>query len=91
WPDRSAAPQAARALRLTAPDLRRLGVVDEVVSEPSSAAHDDPAETAHRLRAALLANLLPLLDVPPAMLVRLRRQRFRRFGANRVGTRAGLR
>ncbi|MBQ0989829.1 acetyl-CoA carboxylase carboxyltransferase subunit alpha [Micromonospora sp. PSH03] len=91
WPDRSAAPQAARALRLTAPDLRRLGVVDEVVSEPSSAAHDDPAETAHRLRAALLANLLPLLDVPPAMLVRLRRQRFRRFGANRVGARAGLR
>ncbi|WP_430501923.1 acetyl-CoA carboxylase carboxyltransferase subunit alpha [Micromonospora trifolii] len=91
WPDRSAAPQAARALRLTAPDLRRLGVVDEVVSEPSSAAHDDPAETAHRLRATLLANLLPLLDVPPAMLVRLRRQRFRRFGANRVGARAGLR
>ncbi|MGC4869086.1 acetyl-CoA carboxylase carboxyltransferase subunit alpha [Micromonospora sp. DT53] len=91
WPDRSAAPQAARALRLTAPDLCRLGVVDEVVSEPSSAAHDDPAETADRLRAALLANLLPLLDVPPAMLVRLRRQRFRRFGANRAGARAGLR
>ncbi|MGW5560749.1 acetyl-CoA carboxylase carboxyltransferase subunit alpha [Micromonospora sp. NPDC003944] len=91
WPDRSAAPQAARALRLTAPDLCRLGVVDEVVPEPSSAAHDDPAETAHRLRAALLDNLLPLLDVPPAMLVRLRRQRFRRFGANRSGARAGLR
>ncbi|MEU4555686.1 acetyl-CoA carboxylase carboxyl transferase subunit beta [Micromonospora violae] len=87
WPDRSAAPQAARALRLTAPDLCRLGVVDEVVAEPSSAAHDDPAEAAHRLRAALLANLLPLLDVPPATLVRLRRQRFRRFGANRAGTR----
>ncbi|MEU8421978.1 acetyl-CoA carboxylase carboxyltransferase subunit alpha [Micromonospora sp. NPDC048835] len=91
WPDRSAAPQAARALRLTAPDLCRLGVVDEVVPEPSSAAHDDPAETAHRLRAALLANLLPLLDVPPAMLVRLRRQRFRRFGANRSGVQAGRR
>ncbi|MET8090560.1 acetyl-CoA carboxylase carboxyltransferase subunit alpha [Micromonospora sp. NPDC005220] len=91
WPDRSAAPQAARALRLTAPDLCRLGVVDEVVSEPSSAAHDDPAETAHRLRAALLANLLPLLEVPPAMLVRLRRQRFRRFGATRAGARVGLR
>ncbi|WP_433319742.1 acetyl-CoA carboxylase carboxyltransferase subunit alpha [Micromonospora sp. CA-269861] len=91
WPDRSAAPQAARALRLTAPDLCRLGVVDEVVSEPSNAAHDDPAETAHRLRAALLANLVPLLDVPPAMLVRLRRQRFRRFGANRADARVGRR
>lgn len=87
WPDRSAAPQAARALRLTAPDLCRLGVVDEVVPEPPSAAHDDPTETAHRVRAALLANLLPLLDVPPAMLVRLRRQRFRRFGGARAGAR----
>ncbi|PYC65958.1 acetyl-CoA carboxylase carboxyl transferase subunit beta [Micromonospora arborensis] len=91
WPDRSAAPQAARALRLTAPDLCRLGVVDEVVPEPSTAAHDNPAETAHRLRAALLTNLLPLLDVPPAMLVRLRRQRFRRFGSTRAGVRAGAR
>ncbi|MCO1594958.1 acetyl-CoA carboxylase carboxyltransferase subunit alpha [Micromonospora sp. RHAY321] len=91
WPDRSAAPQAARALRLTAPDLRRLGVVDEIVPEPAPAAHDDPAETARRLRAALLANLLPLLDVPPAMLVRLRRQRFRRFGAARFAARAGAR
>lgn len=91
WPDRSAAPQAARALRLSAPDLRRLGVVDEVVPEPPAAAHDDPAETALRLRAALLANLLPLVDVPPAMLVRLRRQRFRRFGATRAGQRAGVR
>ncbi|MFG1919641.1 acetyl-CoA carboxylase carboxyltransferase subunit alpha [Micromonospora sp. NPDC048898] len=91
WPDRSAAPQAARALRLTAPDLCRLGVVDEVVPEPAGAAHDDPAETARRLRAALLTNLLPLLDVPPAMLVRLRRQRFRRFGTTRAGARAGAR
>ncbi|PWR08809.1 acetyl-CoA carboxylase carboxyl transferase subunit beta [Micromonospora acroterricola] len=91
WPDRSAAPQAARALRLTAPDLCRLGVVDEIVPEPAVAAHDDPAEAARRLRAALLANLLPLLDVPPAMLVRLRRQRFRRFGAARAGARAGAR
>ncbi|MEV4657283.1 acetyl-CoA carboxylase carboxyltransferase subunit alpha [Micromonospora sp. NPDC049301] len=91
WPDRSAAPQAARALRLTAPDLCRLGVIDEIVPEPAPAAHDDPAETARRLRAALLANLLPLLDMPPAMLVRLRRQRFRRFGAARSGARAGAR
>ncbi|MFF5180847.1 acetyl-CoA carboxylase carboxyltransferase subunit alpha [Micromonospora sp. NPDC000316] len=91
WPDRPAAPQAARALRLTAPELCRLGVVDEIVPEPATAAHDDPGETAHRLRAALLANLLPLLDVPPAILVRQRRQRFRRFGAARAGTRAGAR
>ncbi|MFC4147512.1 acetyl-CoA carboxylase carboxyltransferase subunit alpha [Micromonospora mangrovi] len=83
WPDSSAAPQAARALRLTAPDLCRLGVVDEVVPEPAPAAHHDPSTAADLLRAALSANLAPLLDVPPATLVRRRRQRFRRYGAAR--------
>ncbi|WP_433384979.1 acetyl-CoA carboxylase carboxyltransferase subunit alpha [Micromonospora sp. KLBMP9576] len=91
WPDRGAAPQAARALRLTAPDLCRLGVVDDLVPEPAPAAHHDPEAAARALREAVLAHLLPLLDVPPATLVRRRRQRFRRFGAARLGTRAGAR
>ncbi|WBB68213.1 acetyl-CoA carboxylase carboxyltransferase subunit alpha [Micromonospora sp. WMMD812] len=91
WPNRSAAPQAARALRLTAPDLRRLGVVDEIVPEPVGAAHDDPEAAAQALRDALRDTLAPLRDVPPATLVRLRRQRFRRFGAARAGSRAGAR
>lgn len=83
WPDSSAAPQAARALRLTATDLCRLGVVDEVVPEPEPAAHGDPAGAADLLRRALTASLTGLLDVPPATLVRRRRQRFRRYGAAR--------
>ncbi|MFG2052739.1 acetyl-CoA carboxylase carboxyltransferase subunit alpha [Micromonospora sp. NPDC048930] len=83
WPDSSAAPQAARALRLTAADLCRLGVVDEVVPEPEPAAHGDPAGAADRLGRAVAANLAALLDVPPATLVRRRRQRFRRYGAAR--------
>ncbi|MFI7608122.1 acetyl-CoA carboxylase carboxyltransferase subunit alpha [Micromonospora sp. NPDC049366] len=91
WPDRSAAPQAARALRLTAPDLRRLGVVDEIVPEPAGAAHVDPEATARALGDVVRDNLLPLLDVPAATLVRLRRQRFRRFGAARASLRAGAR
>ncbi|MFG1779801.1 acetyl-CoA carboxylase carboxyltransferase subunit alpha [Micromonospora sp. NPDC049048] len=91
WPDRGAAPQAARALRLTAPDLCRLGIVDDVVPEPTPAAHHDPADAARALRAAVLAHLLPLLDVPSTTLVRRRRQRFRRFGAARLGARAGAR
>lgn len=91
WPDRGAAPQAARALRLTAPDLCRLGIVDDLVAEPAPAAHHDPQAAARALREAVLAHLLPLLDVPPATLVRRRRQRFRRFGAARLGARAGAR
>jgi acetyl-CoA carboxylase carboxyl transferase alpha subunit/acetyl-CoA carboxylase carboxyl transferase beta subunit len=85
WQDSSAAPQAARALRLTAPDLCALGIVDEIVPEPATAAQDDPEGAAELLRRALLTNLVPLLDVPPATLVRRRRQRFRRFGTPRVG------
>ncbi|MBQ1050036.1 acetyl-CoA carboxylase carboxyltransferase subunit alpha [Micromonospora sp. C51] len=91
WPGRTAAPQAARALRLTAPDLCRLGVVDEVVPEPDGSAADDPEATARTVRQALLANLLPLLDVPTVTLVQRRRRRFRRFGAARAGVRAGAR
>ncbi|GAA2718209.1 acetyl-CoA carboxylase carboxyltransferase subunit alpha [Micromonospora olivasterospora] len=91
WPDSSAAPQAARALRLTAPDLCRLGIADEVVAEPAGGTQADPAAAAELLRAAVLANLTPLLDVPPATLVRRRRQRFRRFGAARAGAVAGAR
>ncbi|MEU8300720.1 acetyl-CoA carboxylase carboxyltransferase subunit alpha [Micromonospora sp. NPDC048909] len=91
WPDRSAAPQAARALRLTAPDLHRLGVVDDIVPEPPGAAHAEPEAVARTLRNAVLGALLPLLDVPAATLVRRRRQRFRRFGAARAGIRAGAR
>ncbi|WP_405108269.1 acetyl-CoA carboxylase carboxyltransferase subunit alpha [Micromonospora sp. NBC_01405] len=85
WPDSSAAPLAARALRLTAPDLCALGIADEVVAEPEPAAHADPEAAGELLRRAVLANLTPLLDVPPATLVRRRRQRFRRYGAARTG------
>ncbi|MGR6320403.1 acetyl-CoA carboxylase carboxyltransferase subunit alpha [Micromonospora soli] len=84
WPDSSAAPQAARALRLTAADLCRLGVVDEVVPEPSPAAHGDPTAAADLLGRAVAANLAGLLDVPPATLVRRRRHRFRGYGAART-------
>ncbi|WP_432050385.1 acetyl-CoA carboxylase carboxyltransferase subunit alpha [Verrucosispora sp. NA02020] len=91
WPGRTAAPQAARALKLTAPDLVRLGIVDEVVPEPSGSAADDPEATAHAVREAVLASLLPLLEVPVATLVQRRRRRFRRFGAARSSLRAGAR
>ncbi|MGC4806939.1 acetyl-CoA carboxylase carboxyl transferase subunit alpha [Micromonospora sp. DT233] len=84
WSGRAAAPQAARALRLTAVDLCALGIADDVVAEPSPGAHADPPAAAELLRAAVLANLTPLLDVPPATLVRRRRARFRRYGAART-------
>ncbi|MBF9133006.1 acetyl-CoA carboxylase carboxyltransferase subunit alpha, partial [Plantactinospora sp. S1510] len=81
WQDRAAVPRAADALRLTAPDLLRLGVADAVIAEPPGGAHRDPAAAAVLLRRALVDNLTPLLDVPTEELIRRRRQRFRRYGA----------
>lgn len=89
WNDPAATSSAARALRLTAPELLRLGVVDAVVPEPGQGAHTDPAAAAELLRQGLCEALRPLLDVPGPTLVRRRRQRFRRYAAvdNRSGSR----
>lgn len=57
WKDRSAAPRAAEALRITARDLLALGLVDEIVPEPPGGAHNDPQTAAQNLKACLLRHL----------------------------------
>src|SRR5271170_4341920 len=57
WKDRSAAPKAAEALRITARELHELGLVDEIVPEPLGGAHNNLPEMAAMLKAALGANL----------------------------------
>src|SRR5688572_5839850 len=52
WKDRAAAARAAEALKITATDLRSLGLADEVIAEPLGGAHNDPAATAEALKAA---------------------------------------
>jgi acyl-CoA carboxylase subunit beta len=79
--DAAAAPRAAAALRLTAPDLLRLGVVDAVVREPAEGAHSDHGATAANLKAALVASLRELLPLSSEELLERRYDRFRRFGA----------
>jgi acetyl-CoA carboxylase carboxyl transferase subunit beta len=76
----AAAPQAAEALRVTAPDLLRLGVMDAVIPEPEGGAHTDPVATAANLKTAIITSLRALLSVPPDQLVEKRYQRFRVFG-----------
>src|SRR5438270_549367 len=53
WRDSSRKVEAADALKLTAPDLLKAGIIDEIVSEPVGGAHTDVAEAARRLDAAL--------------------------------------
>ncbi|MEV4538583.1 acetyl-CoA carboxylase carboxyltransferase subunit alpha/beta [Asanoa sp. NPDC049518] len=81
WKDSSAAPTAARALRVDARSLLSLGIVDGVVPEPEGGAQSDPTAAAALVRAAIRAELDDLASRDPARLVAERRARFRRFGA----------
>jgi len=79
--DAAHAERAADALKLTAPDLRSLGVVDEVVPEPAGGAHRDPAKAAELLSDALWAQLSTLRRNGPEALRDDRYRRFRTLGA----------
>jgi acetyl-CoA carboxylase carboxyl transferase subunit beta len=79
--DAAQAPRAAVALRMTAADLLRLGIMDAVVPEPEGGAHMEPAATAANVRRALVEMLRELLPLAPDELLERRYDRFRRFGA----------
>jgi acetyl-CoA carboxylase carboxyl transferase subunit alpha len=81
WRDAGAAQQAAVALRLTADDQARLGVVDEVVPEPPEGAQEDPAATAATLAARITWHLDRLADLPVDELIERRFDRYRKFGS----------
>jgi acetyl-CoA carboxylase carboxyl transferase subunit alpha len=72
--------KAARALRITAPDLYELRVVDEVIPEPAGGAHADHEATAGGVRDALIRHLDELRRLKPEKLVRRRREKFLKMG-----------
>jgi acetyl-CoA carboxylase carboxyl transferase alpha subunit len=78
--DAAAAPRAAAALRITAPDLLQLGVMDAVVPEPGDGAHTDIPRTAANVKTALVESLRELLPLSPEELLERRYERFRKFG-----------
>ena len=75
----SAAPQAAKALRITAHDLKRYQVVDDIVAEPTAGAHTDINAAADNLKSVLVKHLRELLAKDPARLVAERYARYRKF------------
>ena len=80
WKDRRHAAEAAEALKLTAQDLIKLGVVDEIIPEPEGGAHRDHETAAKTLGEALRSNLDRLLKMPIAQLLEARYAKFRRLG-----------
>jgi acetyl-CoA carboxylase carboxyl transferase subunit alpha len=80
WRDAAQAPVAAEALKITGPDLLQLGIVDQVLPEPSGGNHWAPLQAAETLRQALIAQLDGLLQLSEAELLDQRYRKFRRMG-----------
>ena len=80
WGDAAKAPEAAGLMRVTAPELLRLGVIDGIIPEPVGGAHRDWEQAATNLRAALRDQLRRLRGLSGAALVEERHERFRRIG-----------
>lgn len=81
WKDASKAPLAAEALKLTAPDLLELGLVEEVIPEPAGGAHLNPQEAAAAVGEAVSRHLAELMAQSPQQLKKGRAARFRAMGA----------
>ncbi len=81
WRDRRHAAEAAEALKLTAQDLLKLEIVDEIVAEPEGGAHQEYDSIAANLGTALRRNLQRLSKVPIDELLKKRYEKFRRIGS----------
>lgn len=84
WRDNAFAPDAAQAMKITAPELLELGVVDSIIPEPLGGAHRDYEAAAGALKDALTTNLGELRGLSTKALLDQRYQRFRRIGLQGV-------
>jgi len=79
--DSGKAPQAAAALKMTAPDLLELGLIDGIIPEPGEGAHSDPDQAALAIGTKLRATLAELGGMPAQQLINERYEKFRRMGS----------
>jgi acetyl-CoA carboxylase carboxyl transferase subunit alpha len=80
WKHRKHAPEAAEAMKLVAPDLKQLGLIDDVIAEPVGGAHHDHQATAAAFQETLIRHLAELAALPVATLLEQRYAKFRNFG-----------
>lgn len=80
WKDAGKAPQATSALKIISHDLKNLGIIDQILTEPVGGAHSDPLEAANTLKGTLLENLELLNGLTAQERKELRYQRFRKMG-----------
>jgi acetyl-CoA carboxylase carboxyl transferase subunit alpha len=80
WRDPSKAEVAAEALKITAPDLFEMKLIDEIIPEPEGGAHNDHQATARMLEPVLARSLEELTQLGPERLLEQRYQKFRYMG-----------
>src|SRR5215510_5044528 len=80
WRDSAKAETAAAAMKITASDLKELGIVDEIVKEPEGGAHTDVDAAARLLEEVLDRQLVELLNEPVTSLLSARYEKFRKMG-----------
>ena len=81
WRDSGKAAEAAEAMKVTAPDLVELDVVDEVIDEPEGGAHRDFKVAAMAVKKSILKHLDELIKIPENRLIEQRIEKFSKMGA----------
>jgi acetyl-CoA carboxylase carboxyl transferase subunit alpha len=84
WRDAARKVEAAEALKLTAPDQLKAGVIDEIVPEPVGGAHTDPDAAATLMDAALVRALAEVSGLPAQARLAQRYEKFRRMGRSGI-------
>lgn len=84
WRSPEKTKEATEALNLTAQDLKKLGIIDEIVAEPIGGAHRQPEQTYENLRTALKRNLQELTEINYEKLKKQRTDKFMKIGSQFV-------
>jgi len=80
WRTRDRAKDAAKAMKITAQDLKRLGVIDQIVKEPVGGAHRTPDMAITSVGAEIIKNIESLREMSSEALIKARREKFLRIG-----------
>jgi acetyl-CoA carboxylase carboxyl transferase subunit alpha len=89
WRDSSKGDLAAKALKITAPDIKAIGIADEIIPEPRGGAHRSFEPTVEGVAKALERHLNELKPLPPEVLIQKRYEKYRRMGVFEENRAAG--
>ncbi len=80
WRDAAKAPEAAEALKVTSGDLMEMGIIDRIIEEPPSGAHNDHKASAENVKKAILEELKQLRVLSVEQLLKIRSKKYRSMG-----------